>query len=146
MNQYRRVFRFILVGIANTAIDFILLFALTKLGMALIPANMISTAVALAFSFLVNRSFTFQATENGRALWQVMRFIVVTLIALWVLQPLVLVLLTPAFQNFWSADASLFWAKVIATVVSMTWNYLLYAGFVFKKRTPPKQNEKSPND
>ena len=43
-----------MVGLANTVIDFGLLFALRALGLAIIPANMISTAAALTFSFCSN--------------------------------------------------------------------------------------------
>ncbi|MFC7764908.1 GtrA family protein [Leucobacter soli] len=65
MSGARKPLRFVLVGLANTAIDFGLLFALRALGVPLVPANMISTAVALAFSFFANRSFTFRAAGSG---------------------------------------------------------------------------------
>jgi putative flippase GtrA len=124
--------RFILVGVLNTGIDFVVLFALTKSGMELIFANMISTSCALAFSFFVNRSFTFGVTGNKAV--QGAKFIVVTLAALWILQPAILIggdtLLTPV----WGSDLSLLLAKLIATVASMIWNYLFYDRFVFTTR------------
>ena len=129
-----------MVGLANTVIDFGLLFALRALGLAIIPANMISTAAALTFSFFANRRFTF--ASSGGYLWQAVNFVVVTLIGLWVLQPVVLLIgtgiLTPSLGEGWA----LFVAKVIATVVSMVWNYLLYDRVVFRgQRTPAAEQE-----
>jgi len=124
--------RFILVGILNTGIDFVVLFALTKAGVELILANMISTSCALAFSFFVNRSFTFGS--NGNKYIQGAKFMLVTLTSLWVLQPVILLLITGALTPATGSDISLFGAKVVATVASMIWNYLFYDRYVFKTR------------
>jgi putative flippase GtrA len=123
--------RFILVGIANTAIDFIVLLSLTTFGLPLVVANFISTSVALTFSFFANRTFTFGSTGKKRS--QAVRFLLVTLVGLWVLQPIVLVLAVPALEGMLSREASIVVAKLIATVVSMVWNYLLYDSLVFRK-------------
>lgn len=133
MSAARKPLRFVAVGIANTAIDFGLLFGLRALGVPLVPANMVSTAVALAFSFFVNRSFTFDAAGAGRraAAMQAAKFLVVTLFGLWVLQPLVLLAGTALLAGAVGDATALFVAKVAATVVSMVWNYLLYDRVVF---------------
>lgn len=138
MTAARKPLRFILVGITNTAIDFGLLFALRALGMPLIPANMISTGVALIFSFFANRSFTFGAVGGGRraAVPQAVKFLAITLFGLWVLQPLVLLLGQTLLHGLslhggWQAGAALLASKLAATVVSMTWNYLMYDRVVF---------------
>jgi putative flippase GtrA len=132
VSSRQKPLRFILVGILNTGIDFVVLFALTKAGMELIFANMISTSCALAFSFFVNRSFTFGATGNKYI--QGAKFMVVTLTALWVLQPIILLLGTALLVPTWGSDLSLLAAKVIATVASMIWNYLFYDRYVFTTR------------
>ena len=85
MSPRRKPLRFVLVGVLNTAIDFGALFALTALGLQVVPANMISTALALSFSFLANRSFTFGAAGGGGAVGQAVKFLLVTLFGLWVL-------------------------------------------------------------
>ena len=131
MKKSTKPLRFILVGIANTAIDFIVLFSLTTFGLPLVVANFISTSVALTFSFFANRSFTFGSTGKKRS--QAVRFLLVTLVGLWVLQPIVLVLAVPALEGMLSREASIVVAKLIATVVSMVWNYLLYDSLVFRK-------------
>jgi putative flippase GtrA len=125
-----RILRFVVVGVLNTAIDLIILFALTWLGVDVWLANIFSTSVALLFSFVVNRSFTFQSSGNPRQ--QIVPFLAVTLTGLWVLQPLVLVAVTGMLNGLWGEYVGLFAAKILATVVSMTWNYLLYNRLVFK--------------
>lgn len=125
-----QVIRFVIVGVLNTAIDVALLFLLTYLGVELWLANICSTSVALLFSFVVNRSFTFKST--GNALRQLVPFLAVTLIGLWILQPLVLLGVTGLLNGLWGEYEGLFVGKMLATVVSMTWNYLLYNRLVFK--------------
>ncbi len=131
MSAARKPLRFVLVGLANTAIDFGLLFGLRALGLPVVPANMISTGVALAFSFFANRSFTFGAGGSGNPAWQAAKFLVVTLIGLWALQPLVLLAGSALLPASWGSAVVLFVSKVVATVVSMIWNYLLYDRVVF---------------
>ena len=131
MKKSTKPLRFIIVGIANTAIDFIVLLSLTAVGLPLVVANFISTSVALTFSFFANRSFTFGSTGKKRS--QALRFLLVTLVGLWVLQPIVLVLAVPVLEGMLAREASIVVAKLIATVVSMVWNYLLYDSLVFRK-------------
>lgn len=125
-----RIIRFVSVGILNTAIDVAVLFALTAMGVELWTANVVSTSTALVFSFLVNRSFTFNS--RGRILRQVLPFLAVTIFGLWVIQPLVMLGVLFVVDPLWNEDLALFVAKMLATVVSMTWNYLLYNRLVFR--------------
>lgn len=121
--------RFALIGGINTALDFGLLFGLTALGLDKIIANYISTGFALIFSFFANRSYTFKSTTSTKK--QIVPFLIVTLIGLWILQPLIIW----AYTSVVGDDAlSLFVAKLLATVASLTWNYLLYSRFVFKDK------------
>lgn len=130
-----RVFRFVIVGIANTAFDFGVLYILVLAGVPYLWANMVSTSAALALSFALNRSYTFEA--SGKVWPQVLKFLMFTIFGLWVLQPLVMhlvFLVTPGSpENF----LPLAFAKACATVVSMTWNFLTYDRFVFK---PPRRH------
>ncbi len=102
------------------------------MGTWLIAANIISTSVALTFSFFANRTFTFGSTGTKRS--QAVRFLAVTLIGLWVLQPIVLLLTVGPLEEFFSRETSIVIAKLLATVVSMVWNYLLYDSLVFRKK------------
>lgn len=141
MSPRRKPLRFVLVGVLNTAIDFGALFALTALGLQVVPANMISTALALSFSFLANRSFTFGAAGGGGAVGQAVKFLLVTLFGLWVLQPLVLLAGTALLGDPLGPHASLLVSKVAATIVSMVWNYLLYDRFVFRSSSRAEGRE-----
>jgi len=123
---------FITVGGINTLIDFGTLFVLKSLGLPVIPANIISTSAAFCFSFFANKKFTFK-TVGGNAKREFLLFIVVTLFGLWVLQTIVIQLVTMALAGFhMPTDLVLLIAKVLATIVSLTWNYMLYSRLVFK--------------
>ena len=125
--------RFLLVGGANTAIDFGLLFLLRTLGLPTIPANVISTTSAFCFSFFANKKYTFKTTD-ANVKREIVLFIVVTLFGLWVLQTLVIALASPVLSTFIpSMDMVLLGAKLIATVVTLAWNYVMYSRVVFKK-------------
>lgn len=124
--------RFIIVGAANTAIDFSLLFLLTHLGLAVLPANIISTTTAFSFSFVANRNFTFRAT-GGNPRRQLLLFFIVTLFGLWVLQPIIIELVRLLIGQIVGASMTLLIGKIAATIVTLTWNYTLYRRFVFKK-------------
>lgn len=128
--------RFGLIGGLNTLLDVGIFFVLVLLGVAAIPANLVSTAVTFAISFVLNRTYAFKA-RAGRWQLQLVLFIGVTLIALWVIQPLLISVIAPVIAHA-AADLSQpvveVIAKVLATVASMTWNYLLYHFVVFSPR------------
>jgi len=135
-------FRFLVVGGVNFLIDTGILLALSYAGLALLPANIISTSIALTISFLVNRRFTFRA-DGSKPMWlQAVQFLGVTLFGLWVLQPPVIALINRLIDSYIPyyeipfagsfLDVPLLAGKVVATVVTLVWNYLLYSRFVFK--------------
>ncbi|MNQ19045.1 GtrA-like protein [compost metagenome] len=131
--QHAEKFRFALVGGFNTALDFGILFGLTALGVDKIPANYVSTSVSFVFSFFANKTFTFKA-KSGNAKREFLSFIIVTLTGLWVLQPLVITAASQLLETTTLDDTiTLLIAKLIATVVSLIWNYILYSRVVFKK-------------
>ena len=130
------IVRFGIVGLANTSIDFVLfyLFA-TVVTLPVFIANMLSTSVALGISFVLNKRAVFR-DENVRSVRQFLVFIVGTLFGLWVLQGLVIVAITHAdiFTSLFGANGSLVAAKIIATSVTMAWNYIVYSRYVFAKK------------
>lgn len=133
MKNKKQLFRFGIVGGINTAIDFGLLFLLSAFGLSHIFANSISTTTAFIFSFFANKKFTFKTTDTNIKR-EIALFIIVTLFGLWVLQNLVIWLITPMLSRFISSsNLVLFVAKILATCVSLVWNYLLYDRVVFKK-------------
>lgn len=134
--KHAQKIRYGLVGIANTALDFGLLFIFVNaFGIDKIVANYFSTGIAMIFSFYANRHYAFKHHE-GRQQTQFVLFIVVTVIGMWVIQPLVIWSVTNAVDSFIANHSlQLFIAKVIATGASLVWNYIFYSRLVFKKPT-----------
>lgn len=132
--QHEKV-RFAAVGVLNTAIDFVVLFSLVTLfGVSSLLANVVSTSAALVVSYLLNKKAVFGNTDahNPR---QMLLFVAVTLSGLWILQGFIIWSVT-SVANTWlmlTAGATLLIAKVIATLFSLTWNYLWYSRVVFRK-------------
>lgn len=147
----RRISRFALVGIFNTAFDFGILNTLVFVfGLPNVGANVISGSVAACVSFFLNQRFVFKADKNksGR---QFIIFIIITAVGLYGLQNLIIYSLT----NYLTAPSSwcyelleliksgmfskefvrLNFAKGVATIASLIWNYVLYGRYVFKQRS-----------
>lgn len=137
IKKHESKLRFAFVGGFNTLLDFGLLFVFTNLGFNKYVANYISTSIAFVFSFFANRSFTFKSKGSLRK--QIVPFLVVTLIGLWVLQPIVIWFVSqPLEQTALSSEVILLIAKLVATVASLMWNYILYSKFVFNERNHPE--------
>ena len=126
-----RVLRYGLVGIINTAIDFGLLFLLKSLGLPVVIANISSTGTAFIFSFFANKKYTFK-TSGTSIIREMVLFVAVTLFGLWVLQTIIIDYSLDLINNVvHNLNISLLIAKLIATAVSMVWNYVLYSKLVF---------------
>ncbi|MEM6998061.1 MAG: GtrA family protein [Patescibacteria group bacterium] len=139
---------FVIVGIANTAIDFLVLnFVSAFLGVPRVPANVVSVSTAMSFSYFANKQLVFEGKKKSRA--QAARFFAVTIISLYVLQTLVILLLTEAWT--WPLDTAYDiidafslnisrdfvytnGSKLAATAFSMVFNYLLYSRYVFHSK------------
>lgn len=125
-------FRFAAVGGLNTCIDFGLLFFLSYLGLNVIIANYVSTTIALTFSFFANKKYTFRVKGATRKR-EILLFFVFTGIGIWVLQPMVIAVVRHfAHSGSTAHGLVLLFAKLVATAVSLVWNYISYSRFVFK--------------
>jgi putative flippase GtrA len=129
--------RFGLVGGVNTATDFSVLFILVKaLGVPVFAANIVSTSVAIGVSYLLNKKAVF-GNDGQASKRQVALFIIVTLMGLWVIQTIIIALVSQLFYMSLHMDAHnilvLFVSKALATAVTLVWNYLWYSRVVFKK-------------
>lgn len=132
LKKHASKLRFGIIGGINTAIDFVLLFLLHGFGLNPYVANIISTSIAFVFSFFANRTFTFRS--RGSIKKQLLPFLIVTIIGLWVIQPIIIWIILLPLGGI-DENIALFVAKIIATVASLLWNYLMYSRFVFKERT-----------
>ena len=127
--------RFGLVGAANTALDFGLLLVLANFfAMPHVIANIVSSSIAFVSSFFANKKYTFKTTGQS-VVREMILFTVITLFGLWVIQSAIITLLTPPIQSIVTNDTiTLVIAKLIATLASLTWNYVLYSKVVFKPK------------
>ncbi len=133
IKKHAEKLRFATVGGINTALDFGILFVLVFLGLDKITSNYISTSIAFVFSFFVNKSFTFQST-GGDTKKQFGLFLVITLFGLWVIQPIIITGVAWILNGLGISDSIvLLIGKLFATAVTLVWNYLLYAKYVFKR-------------
>src|SRR5687767_13839867 len=140
--ETKRVGKFGLIGILNTLIDFALFNVFINLGIYRIIANLISTTVAMSFSFTANKSWVFRS-KQGSVVRQATLFLAVTAFGLYVIQNLVIYSLTELWlgpmdlafdvvkllglDNLFSHEFVINnGAKAVATLFSLTWNYLLY--------------------
>ena len=127
--------KFAQVGVLNTAIDFgilnLLIFAtgITS-GLSIIPLNAISFSTAIINSFFWNEKWVFKAKKEANFI----TFVIVTLIGLAINSTIVYAITTFVPPTF--VDSQKLWAnmaKVLATGISLVWNFTGYRLIVFKK-------------
>lgn len=135
LQKNSQVVRFGIVGSLNTAIDFGLLLLLTSAGLSPLVANSISSVSAFVFSFVANKKYTFKST-GANLQREIALFVAVTLFGLLVIQNTLIWLLQPVVASLGlDTQTSLVIAKLVATVASLTWNYVLYSRVVFVKQS-----------
>ncbi|HEY8992725.1 MAG TPA: GtrA family protein [Candidatus Microsaccharimonas sp.] len=140
----KKVIIFGLIGVFNTLFDMALYVSIQYLTGSIIIANIAATSAALIGSYLLNSKLTFKAkkwTVKGFVL-----FVVVTLFGLWVLQTFAIYLLTPVvgmipeflWRPFGPLEdiAKVLAPKVVATVITVVWNFLWYNKVIFKDKNP----------
>jgi putative flippase GtrA len=127
--------RFVIVGGTNTLIDFVFYNLISRVfGLALPLANMVSSFIAMLFSFFMNKKWTFRSSDKDY-LREVVLFFAFTIVGIWVIQSGTIWLIENSlasvdWQNFWLKNL----LKVFASVPSLIWNYLTYNRFVFKNK------------
>ena len=138
--------KFVAIGGLNTALDFAILFGLNALGLPKILSNGVSTGVTFLISFILNKKITFksEAKTKRELAREMLFFTIVTLFGLWVIQSAVILATEPIFLavfgdfqifgvDFTKEKLALFAAKIIATLFSLIWNFILYKKVVFKE-------------
>ena len=128
----KKPLRFVVVGIANTLIDFGLMNIFKLIGLNIYLANTLSTGTAMIFSFFLNKKWTFRNAGQDY-LRQVILFFVFTMIGIWVIQNGFIWLIQTFIPRFGLPDI-LFdnAAKLAASVPSLIWNYVTYNTIVFR--------------
>lgn len=140
--------RFGLVGTATTLLDLALFNLLSGpwLELPLVPAHLLASIVTLTTSFFSQRNLVF-AGQDGRWSRQAVRFVLVTVTGVALVQSIVLNGMAAILQHAhgqWSLLASVppeHWpvtqrngAKAAAMVVGITWNFLWFRNWVFGRK------------
>ena len=133
LQKHATKLRFGIIGGINTLLDIGLLFFFSSfLGIPRGIANIGSTSVTFVISFFANKKYTFKSTRRDTLVREMVLFTVVTLFGLWVIQGVIIHFLTPSIIALGiKEEIALLGAKLIATVASLVWNYLLYSRVVF---------------
>lgn len=140
--------RFCIVGAINTLIDVPTFVLLHSAGLSILFANIISTTIALIVSLVLNYRFTFRNRSLSPV--RIALYFVVTLVGIWVLQPLVIsgLLITNNhihLTNFiigvtgHADQVNSLLAKLASLSVSLVWNYLWYSRIVFREEPKSEQ-------
>lgn len=148
-NATLQVGLFCVVGLLNTLIDFAIYNVLARppFRLSRIKSNLVSTTMAMGFSFTVNLVFVFSPLHTMLQS-RVPKFFVVTLISLYGLQTAVIYLLSqvytvPArlalkcarrFHFTQSVPDDLIVrnaVKLFATIASLIWNFVWYKYYVY---------------
>ncbi|MDQ5961427.1 MAG: hypothetical protein QG581_348 [Patescibacteria group bacterium] len=131
--------KFVLIGGVNTAIDFAVLNIEIKLtgitsGSGLFVLNTISFLVAVINSYFMNKYWTFQDVTRNREETKFAQFIGVSLLGSGINSSIVAGITTFVAPVF--GISPVLWAniaKLLATGISLIWNFVGYKLFVFKK-------------
>lgn len=120
--------KFVIVGLINTALDFSVYFLLTRLigfiGAHPAFAKGISFSVGVLNSFIWNRKWTFQSKTSP---WiTIGPFVLVSLVGLLINTGILQLLFT---RYGWNEILVL----VIATIATITWNFIINRFLVFRK-------------
>lgn len=138
-NLLKQLVKFAVVGLINTGVDYIVLFALTKAtgiyeGNGLIPLNAISFSAAVVNSYFLNKKWSFNDQSNSEGARKFSLFLVVSVIGAAINTGIVVLVSTKInpllglSQEQWLAVS-----KILATGVTLIWNFVGYKLLVFKK-------------
>lgn len=129
-----RKIRFSIVSSSATAIDFAILLTLVHFGAHIIMANFISTSISFVFNFFASKKYAFK-TPDRQIKREAVLFVIITLFGIWVIQPLIIWPLEPLIADFGIHGLLVATsAKLVASLATFIWNYLLYTRVVFKKK------------
>ncbi len=155
----KQIGKFGVVGIINTLVDMTILnflflilsfkATINILGLDFLLANIISVTIAMIGSFILNKYWTFAARgKNRNILEETLKFILITIVGMFFIHQIVF----NFFAIWWVAPTNLAknivhligiykldnfitlnFAKILAILSSMTWNFIGYKFIVFQK-------------
>ena len=125
--KIKHISRFTLVGVANTAIDF-LMFSLFSgaLGVNYLVSQIMGYGCVVTNSFILNRSWTFENRDSDKkTFYELLQFCVVNLVSLCI----TLIAMNLFVKNL---NINLYVSKILVTLLAQITNFLGYKLWVFK--------------
>lgn len=137
---------FLVVGISNTAIDFVALnFFAAVVGLQTLVANVIAVTLAMIFSYFANKYLVFESDKDP--IKQAGRFFTINIISAYLIQSLIITIFTEVWlwpmdqlnaliesmnidvtREFVGTNGS----KSIAVTLAGVFSYFAYKNYVFK--------------
>jgi putative flippase GtrA len=115
-----------MVGVANTAIDFLVFTALNSLGVNYALSQALGYGCGVANSYIFNKKWTFQDKNTGKKnIGELVKFVSVNLITLAATTMLIKLLVNNLGLN-------VYLGKIIVTVAAQIINFLSYKLWVFQ--------------
>lgn len=158
MKTGKRIGIFAIVGVLNTIFDYVL-FMIFAGFLSNVLASMASATFAMVVSFFLHKRFTWGDRKTSRS--SMIQFIAVTALVMWGIRPVVIWGLTAAstgfmeplygFAHFILGFLSYdFVVKTgifaIATLVTLTVNYIVYNKIIFRNEKEAVSSEKEASD
>ncbi|SFA50139.1 Putative flippase GtrA (transmembrane translocase of bactoprenol-linked glucose) [Parageobacillus thermantarcticus] len=122
----RTLWRFCLVGVGNTLVDFIVFFLLTSFGVSVLLAQVCSYTAGVVNSYVWNRMWTFQVKRKAN-IGEFFRFLIVNVMSL-----AMTLLLLFLCRDVWHWP--LFVGKLIATLGGIAVNFAGSRFWVFTSK------------
>lgn len=136
---FNQFWRFVIIGIINTLIDYVILLILSKItgitgGPQIIPLNIISFSAATINSYFLNKRWAFadqSGIDQGK---KFSIFLIISIIGVTINTAIVTLITSNISPMFGLSPREwLIGSKLVATAVSLVWNFIGYKIFVFKK-------------
>ena len=123
---YRQFIKFCIIGTLNTVIDYSVYLLLNRVfDIYFLYANIMAIAVAMTSSFVFNKYWTFRNHEK-KIKSQSLKFVIVNIVYFFLNNSIVFVL--ASYLAFYDI-----FAKIIATIVCLFWNFFANRYWTFRK-------------
>ena len=120
--KYASQIKFVLTGGFNTVLDFCIYGLLANIvKIPQVPANIISTSICIAVSFILNYKFVWKSTKSKRE--TAPGFLIVSLFSAWVIQNIAI---TGVLAIIGKGNIQNLIAKAVGSICGMVSNYLGY--------------------
>jgi putative flippase GtrA len=136
---FNQFWRFVIIGVINTVIDYAILLILSKLtgitgGSKIIPLNITSFTVATINSYYLNKHWAFADQSRHEQGKKFSLFLIVSIIGV-TLNTTIVTLITSHISPMFGLPPRvwLIGSKLVATAASLVWNFVGYKIIVFKK-------------